>query len=442
MFSKLRHFAAPAKELQQLVQQTCAKATAASPAEQSFYKGDQKEMTVHLVNAHYQDNPELSYHDVSRGDHDFSSCDYLALAEHQGLNDIEADFVRKHGRITFNRSAAYPRNAKSLVSVLEDRCAEWLGASKTLMTNSGTESNVNVLQVLLSGTNWPLYIDKYAHATFVFGARAAGRNDYKHFKHNNVDELLKLIKEGGPGIVCIDTVYSALGTIAPIDEIVDICKQHGCILIADEAHAIGTFGKEGEGLIKMKGLEKEVPFRTTSLGKSFGGGGGLVIFNEQAAEGKEYIGYLSSMPVFSLAPQESLAVRLLGALDIVKKDNWRREELDAKTEYFRQGALKRGYQGLYVQHSKTNIIPFVVGNVVFAKTVYDKFVGKHIYPSPHFYPASPRNKSVVRFTVCNINSYESIDYVLDFMEEIKDEIKPSEWPDNHTDVFDMGFQKV
>lgn len=340
------------------------------------------------------------------------------------------------------RSGVYPRSTKSLVHELEEKCAEWLGASATLMTNSGTESNVNTLQVLLSGNKMPIYIDKYAHATFVFGARAAGRNDVMYFKHNNVDGLLKLIKDNGPGIVCIDTVYSALGTIAPIEDIVDVCNQYGCILVADEAHAIGTVGLEGEGLVKMKGLEKEVPFRTTSLGKSFGGGGGLIIFNEEAVEGRVLIPHLSSMPIFSLAPQESLAVRLLATLEVIKEDNWRREELYSKTEYFRKGVLKRGYNGLYVRHSKTNIIPFVVGNVDFAKTVYDMFVKNHVYPSPHFYPASPRSRSVVRFTVCNILSYEQLDYVLDFMEDIKVEIKPWEWPDNHRDVSDMGFGRV
>ena len=324
----------------------------------------------------------------------------------------------------------------------EKEAAEWLGATDCLMTNSGTESNVNTLQLLLCENNMPIYIDKYAHATFVLGARASGRNDAMYFKHNSVDEMLKLIKEHGPGIVCIDTVYSALGTVAPIEEIVDVCKQYGCILIADEAHAIGIFGKEGEGLVKSKGLEKDVPFRTTSLGKAFGSGSGLIIFNEETVDGKKLINHLSSMPIFSLAPQECVAARHLRGIEMIKKDQWRRDDLNAKTEFFRKGAIERGYAGLFVQQSMTNIIPFVVGPVEFAKEVYDMFIKAHIYPSPHFYPASPRSKSVVRFTVCNFLSYEQIQYVLDFMDEIKPIVKPEEWPDTDPDVFNMGFQRV
>lgn len=456
MFSALRTTIRPSGQLcaalsrqVRVSQPACAQSTSSTTptnkdgAKRDLYsEGKQRYLTQYLSAAFTQEDPDKEFYHGPRGDIDFCSCDYLALAEHPELNRIEGEYIRDNGRITFNRSGAYPRDSNSIVKKFEDQASEWLGAADCIMTNSGTESNVSVLQLILCDNPLPIYIDKYAHATFVLGARASGRNDAKFFKHNSVDDLLRLIKENGRGVVCIDTVYSALGTITPIDEIVDICKQYDCILIADEAHALGIFGKQGEGLVKSKGLEKEVPFRTTSLGKAFGSGSGLVIFNEEMAEGKQIIPHLSSMAVFSLAPQECVAARHIRGLEMVKADQWRRDELSEKTEFFRKGAMKIGYNGYFVQNSLTNIIPFVVGKVDFAKDIYDMFIKRGIYPSPHFFPASPRDKSVLRCTICNFLSYKQLQEVLDFLEDIKPLVKPEQWPDNDPDIMNIGFQKV
>ncbi len=60
--------------------------------------------------------------------------------------------------------------------------------------------------------------------------------------------------------------------MAPLEDIIDLCKKTGCILLADEAHALGIFGPKGAGVVSMLGLEDEVPIRTGSLGKTFGAG--------------------------------------------------------------------------------------------------------------------------------------------------------------------------
>ena len=112
MFSTLRTAAGPARQMataftRQLrtTQPVCYKATAATPdAEKDFYSiGKQRFLTQYLAEAFAQEDPDLEYHDVSRGDHDFSSCDYLSLAENPELNRIEGEYIRDNGRITFNR---------------------------------------------------------------------------------------------------------------------------------------------------------------------------------------------------------------------------------------------------------------------------------------------------------------------------------------------------
>ena len=93
----------------------------------------------------------------------------------------------------------------------------------------------------------PVYMDKLSHATQVYAAKAAGKTKIMRFPHNDVAQLSKLIHLCGPGLVCIDTMYSSLGDVAPLEEIVDICKQTGSILLADEAHSLGIIGPKGAG---------------------------------------------------------------------------------------------------------------------------------------------------------------------------------------------------
>ena len=394
----------------------------------------------YLQFAFHQKDSHREFLDSSRGDVDFSSCDYLALAQHPALNKTESDAILRWNRIFHNRSAVYPRNINSPVKKFESECAAWLKSSETLLVNSGTEANVDVLQLLLTDNCIPVYMDKYAHYTFVFGARATGHSHIIYFTHNDADDLLCKIKEYGPGVVCIDTIYSAMGTVAPLIEIVDICNSNDCVLVADESHALGVVGDQGRGLVPMLGLDQYVPFRTSSLGKAFGAGGGLIAFSEEVAEGKYIIPYLGTIPIFSLAPQESQAERLLHALRLIQTEHWRREQLSAKTDYFRKGCINTGYTGQFVRNESTNIIPFVVGPIDFAKEVYDTLVANQIYPSPHFYPASPRNKSVIRFTICNTLTTEDIEMTLQFLKDFHETFKPWQWPDAKTEKVEMGFK--
>lgn len=107
--NKSRHISVLAKEAHSLLKQVKLvpavrlKATAVPATKRDYYQGDQRFLTQYLVNAFSQEDPNIAFHDVSRGDHDFSSCDYLALAQNKELNAIEADYIREHGRITFNR---------------------------------------------------------------------------------------------------------------------------------------------------------------------------------------------------------------------------------------------------------------------------------------------------------------------------------------------------
>lgn len=369
------------------------------------------------------------YPDTAKGDLDFSSCDYLDLAHHQKLNRLDGDSIIKHGRITFNRSGCYIRPPNSALYRLEAELNDHLGGYQTCYVNSCTEANMAVFQSILQGRpELPIYLDKYSHATMGLGANAVGRNDMLYFAHNDMSSLKKLIETHGPGLVGIDSIYSAYGTVASIPEIVDICKSNNCILLVDESHSYGICGDEGEGIVKQLGLEKDVDIRTFSCGKAMGAGGGGITISESVGDQIENIRKGSMMSIFSLAPQDGIAERLLESLKIIREEKWRRDDLNAKVKYFRESCFDLGYKGCFVK-GETPIISFVIGPVDEAMKMYWDFVERKIFPSPHVYPASPRNKTSVRFSMCQGLSFENIDYTLSVFKDLREKYDPSSWVD-------------
>ncbi len=168
--------------------------------------------------------------------------------------------------------------------------AKYMGAENAYFTHSGGDSNQQIIQFILhSHPELQMYVDNMTHPTIEYAGRGAGKTKIYRFDHNSTERLSALISKYGPGLVCIDTVYSLLGDVAPMNDIIELCKQTGSILLADESHDIGLFGPKGSGIIPMLGLQNAVPIRTVSLGKAFGSLGGIIAFNPEYAYIREFI---------------------------------------------------------------------------------------------------------------------------------------------------------
>ncbi len=330
----------------------------------------------------------------------------------------------------FFRSRYFRRGEVSIVNTFEEKMARYMRAENTYFTHSGADSNQQIVQFMLHcNPKHQMYVDNLTHPTLVYAAKGAGKSKIYRFDHNCTQGLADLISKYDQGLVCIDTVYSLLGDIAPIGDILDICKKTGSILLADESHAIGIFGPNGSGIIPMLGLQNAVPIRTASLAKSFGALGGVIAFNPEYAYIRELIPTYATLSVYSQAPQDSRAMRFLGALDIYESEDGEklRKELWEKSAYFRKGCIERGYDGPNL-HDDGPIIPFITGDITETKSIYQRFVVNKIYPSAGFYPVVPMNRSMIRWTLCNKLSWQEIDVTLNFLEDKRQDLKPWTWP--------------
>ena len=131
-----------------------------------------------------------------------------------------------------------------------------------------------------SGGSWACVVGIYA-----------GRGQPRPFRHNSPESLETQIKKFGPGIICVDSIYSSKGTIAPLVEMSEIANNYGCVFVVDESHSLGITGPEGRGMIYELGLQSMVHFVTASLAKAFVSRAGVILGNVRDLE---FLRYTSS----------------------------------------------------------------------------------------------------------------------------------------------------
>ena len=161
------------------------------------------------------------------------------------------------------------QHAGSATSRLEGALASHLGKQRAMLSQSGYAANLGLLQVI-ADSETPVYLDGLAHMSLWEGVRAANAPAHA-FRHNDPEHLARMAGRHGPGLVVVDSVYSTTGALCPLAEMVDVAEQHGCMILVDESHSLGTHGPQGRGLCAELGLTHRVHFITASLAKAFAG---------------------------------------------------------------------------------------------------------------------------------------------------------------------------
>src|SRR3546814_12197035 len=98
------------------------------------------------------------------------------------------------------------------------------------------------------------------------------------FRHNDVEALEKRLKrlpaEAGK-LVVLEGVYSMLGAVAPLKEMIRVSKEAGAMILVDEAHSTGFTGEHGSGVSAAQGGTGDVRFIMGTFRWAGGPGGGI-----------------------------------------------------------------------------------------------------------------------------------------------------------------------
>jgi 8-amino-7-oxononanoate synthase len=296
---------------------------------------------------------------IAVGDSDslvnFGSNDYLGLAADQRLIDAALRAAATDGwgagasPLVTGRSSAH--------AALEQQLAAFEGTEAVLTFSSGFAANVGTAAAL-SDRGDVIFADAKNHASLIDSCRLS-RAEVRIYRHADVDHLAELLAgavDFRRRLIVTDTLFSMDGDLAPLVPLAELAKQHSAMLMVDEAHATGVFGRSGRGVAEHLGVEEGVHIRVGTLSKALGGVGGFV------AGPQNLIDWLMNRArsyVFSTAFPPAVAGAALAALEIVRSEPHRRREL------LNRGALLRetlAGQGWNVGRAMSQIVPIYLGD--------------------------------------------------------------------------------
>ncbi len=329
------------------------------------------------------------------------SNDYLAVSNHPLIKQRQISSIQNSDKEVV-MSAVFEQTEKSS-DTFEFQLSQFTQFSQCIVAQSGWAANVGLLHTIAS-EDTPIYIDFYAHMSLWHGAQNANSPIYS-FMHNKTNHLQKLIKQHGPGIVIVDSVYSTIGTVSPLKDIVSIANDNGCAIIVDESHSLGTHGPHGAGLLVELGLTKQVDFMTLSLAKAFAYRAGAILCH---SEMNRWLPYTSLPAIFSSAILPHEMETLKATLELIKSRDKERTILFEQSEKLRNGLKQLGYK---IQ-SQSQIVSIETGTEENTESVRDYFEQHGLFGSVFCHPATPKNRSIIRLSMSSDITDRDIDHIL------------------------------
>jgi 8-amino-7-oxononanoate synthase len=328
------------------------------------------------------------------------SNDYLGLANHPRVRGAAADAAMRWGA-----GAGASRLISGSMqphSRLEERLAKFKGYESALLFGSGYLANTGTIAAL-AGRGEVVFSDELNHASIIDGCRLSRAETFV-YRHGDVEHLAWGLSEaGGRGsLIVTDGVFSMDGDVAPLEQLLELARRHGCRLMVDEAHATGALGPGGRGSVAAAGLSGEVDVVMGTLGKALGSYGAYVCAERALTE---YLVNTARSFVFSTAPPPPVAAASLAALELLESHPQRIERLNDNASILRSALAD---QGLAVGGSQTQIIPVEVGDATRTMELSERVLERGVFAQGIRPPTVPKGTSRLRFTVMSTHRAEEL----------------------------------
>jgi 5-aminolevulinate synthase len=340
--------------------------------------------------------------------------DYLGMGQHPEVLRSISETTHKIGA-----GAGGTRNISGTSNwhtELEKELSDWHKKEASLVFSSGYVANDATLSTL--GSNLPdceFYSDSMNHASLIQGIRHSKAKKFI-FRHNDVQHLEELIKNGNPKapkIIVFESVYSMDGDIAPIKEICDVADKYGAMTFIDEVHAVGLYGERGAGVVERDGLEDRITFVSGTLGKAVGNFGGYV---SASSDMIDFVRSFASGFIFTTAMPPAVCAGAVKSIQILKQSNHLRvshQERAARLKDILEEAR------IPVLHSVSHIVPVMVWDPVKCKQACDILLEEYgLYVQPINYPTVPKGTERLRLTPTPLHSDEMMFYLRDSLLEV------------------------
>ena len=344
-----------------------------------------------------------------------SSNNYLGLTTHPKLRQAALKAIDEFGVGT--GSVRTIAGTMEIHMELERRLAEFKKVEKVVVFQSGFAANAGTVSAILTKED-VVISDELNHASIIDGCRLS-RATIKVFPHKDVDAARKIIKElpaSQRKLLITDGVFSMDGDLGPLPALCDLAEETGCIMMVDDAHASGVFGKNGRGTVDHFDMHGRVDIQVGTLSKAIGALGGYVAGNTNLIE---FLYHRARPFLFSTSHPPSVVLSCMAALDVLMQEPEIIERLWDNTRFFKEGLHRLGFNtGL----SESPITPVIAGEGAKAMELSDKLFARGVFAQGIAFPTVARDKARVRTIVTATHTREDLQYALDAFAAVGREI--------------------
>ncbi len=286
---------------------------------------------------------------------------------------------------------------------------EFYAMDHAMVFSTGYQANLGIISTI-AGKDDYIILDIDSHASIYDGC-ALGNANIVPFRHNDVEALEKRlgrIPAGAGKLVILEGVYSMLGDIAPLKEMVAVSKAVGAMVLVDEAHSMGFIGENGRGVAEAEGVIDDVDFIIGTFSKSVGTVGGFCVSNHPKFEilrlvCRPYV-FTASLPPSVVATAATSIRKLMHGAD-------KRAHLWANSQKLHTGLKALGFT-LGTDSPQSAIIAVIMPDLEKGAAMWEALLHEGLYVNLARPPATPGNLTLLRCSLCAEHSGEQVDQIL------------------------------
>ncbi len=338
------------------------------------------------------------------------SNNYLGLTTHPKVRQAAIEAIHRFG--TSCTGSRFLNGTLELHERLEKELAEWVGKPAALVFSTGMQTNLGTISALV-GRGDVVILDKDDHASIVDGAKLSWGETLR-FRHNDMQDLeriLQKVPENKGKLVVVDGLYSMGGDIAPLPDIVALCKKYGARLMVDDAHAIGVLGG-GKGTAAHFGITEEVDLIMSTFSKSFASLGGFIAGDEDVIH---YIKHFARALIFSASIPAANAAAALAALEVMRDEPERIQRVNQIGAHMREAYKQLGFN---IGNSQSPIIPIIIGDTMKTFMVWKALFEAGVFVNPVLSPAVPSGMELLRTSYMASHTDEQLEQVIQVFEKV------------------------
>lgn len=336
------------------------------------------------------------------------SNNYLGLTMDSRVRAAARDALERYGPAC--TGSRFLNGNLELHDQLEQGLAAFFGKEAALVFPTGYQTNLGAITALV-GRSDVVILDKQNHASIVDACRQCF-GTVKRFAHNNLSDLEHQLQSCPPQsgkLVIVDGIFSMEGTIAPLPEIVQLCRQYGARLLVDDAHGCGVLA-DGRGTAAHFGLTDQVDLITITFSKAFASIGGAVLGDRAVID---YIKHHARSLIFSASMSPANTAAAYAALQIIRDEPQHSRRVMELAEYMRERLNAIGYD---TGQSETPIVPILVGDRELTFRLWYALFHAGVFTNPVVPPAAP--VGMLRTSYMAIHNKALLDQVLDIFASV------------------------